>query len=335
MTATKQFDATFVGLTILDISGRPVRGIPDGGGVEFIDEIKLCPAGTAAGALMNAAKLGIKCRAVACLGNDEKGDFILDSYRRIGNIDVAMVQRTDDAPTSATILPIRPNGDRPALHQKGASDYLWIKEDDFSVICDNTKILHHGGTGLLKKMDESGQSAKLLAYAKSKGVVTTLDLIAPNDSTIDLLREILPHVDYFMPSMEEALFLSQTSNADDAANFFLEEIMKGGTCIFKWGAKGSFLKSFAGERKIIPAYRINVKDTTGCGDSYCGGFVAGLIKYCNDDDNNGDITNQVLDAACRLGTATSALVATGLGSDAGVVDYESTKQFMENSKCYS
>ena len=46
-----KFDAMFVGLTILDIAGRPVSKIPDGGGVEFIEEIRLNPAGTAAGAV--------------------------------------------------------------------------------------------------------------------------------------------------------------------------------------------------------------------------------------------------------------------------------------------
>jgi len=69
------YDASFVGLTILDVAGYPVNNIPKGGNVEFIEEIRLNPAGTASGALMNAAKLGLKCCTVACVGNDEKGDF--------------------------------------------------------------------------------------------------------------------------------------------------------------------------------------------------------------------------------------------------------------------
>lgn len=44
------FDAVFVGLTILDIAGRPVVAIPPRGGVAFIEQIRLNPAGTAAGA---------------------------------------------------------------------------------------------------------------------------------------------------------------------------------------------------------------------------------------------------------------------------------------------
>lgn len=66
------FDAVFVGLTILDIAGRPVVAIPPRGGVAFIEQIRLNPAGTAAGANINAAKLGIRTAAVACPGEDEK-----------------------------------------------------------------------------------------------------------------------------------------------------------------------------------------------------------------------------------------------------------------------
>ena len=104
--------------------------------------------------------------------------------------------------------------------------------------------------------------------------------------------------------------------------------------IFKWGERGSYFQSSTeptidtlpqwcercGSGYRIRAYQVDVKDTTGCGDSYCGGFIAGLVRGMD-----------VLES-CRLGTATSALVATGLGSDAGVVDLESTLHFMETSK---
>ena len=314
-----EFDAVFVGLTILDIAGRPVESIPEGGGVDFIEEIRMNPAGTASGAVMNASKMGIKCATVACVGNDEKGDFIVDTYNRMG-IDCSMVQRSETMATSATMLPIRPNGERPALHARGASDDLFVADDEFDAVC-NARFLHHGGTGLLDAMDK-GQSARLLAHAKQKGLTTTFDLIAPNENTLKLLQDSLPHVDYFMPSMEEAEYLASTgdgkppSTPSDLASFFMD--MGAGACIFKWGEKGSFIKTADTEFRV-PAFEISVSDTTGCGDSYCGGFIAGLAM------------GYELDEACKLGTATSGLVATALGSDAGVVDLETTRQFINNA----
>lgn len=304
------FDAVFVGLTILDIAGRPVEGIPEGGQLAFIDEIRLNPAGTAAGAVMNAAKLGIKCATSACVGNDEKGDFIISAYQKMG-IDCSMIQRTSNSLTSATILPIRPNGERPALHCRGASDELFVSDEQFDTVCD-ARFLHHGGTGLLNAMD-AGQSVKLLEHARKKGLTTTFDLIAPDKNTCALLKDLLPHVDFFMPSFEEAQFISGKDSPQDAARFFMD--MGASNCIFKWGEKGSFIKTADREFRV-PAYSVEVSDTTGCGDSYCGGFIAGLAM------------GYELEQACRLGTATSGLVATGLGSDAGVVDLDHTLQFM-------
>ncbi|VFS63921.1 Uncharacterized sugar kinase ydjH [Raoultella planticola] len=213
------FDAVFVGLTILDIAGRPVIDIPPRGGVAFIEQIRLNPAGTAAGANINAAKLGIRTAAVACLGEDEKADFILASYARLG-IDCSLIQRTAQQETSATILPIRPNGERPALHCRGASDALFVSEEEFDAILD-CRFLHHGGSGLLAAMDR-GQSALLLRAAKARGVVTSFDLIAPNENTLELLRSLLPSVDYFMPSLEEASYLSGRTDPADIARFFFE-----------------------------------------------------------------------------------------------------------------
>jgi sugar/nucleoside kinase (ribokinase family) len=90
------------------------------------------------------------------------------------------------------------------------------------------------------------------------------------------------------------------------------------TCIFKSGEKGSHIKTPDTELRI-PAFNVNVSDTTGCGDSYCGGFIAGLAMGYD------------LEQACQLATATAGLVATGLGSDAGVVDLDSTLAFMKSA----
>ncbi|NBN91287.1 MAG: hypothetical protein EBV43_01245 [Actinobacteria bacterium] len=55
---------------------------------------------------------------------------------------------------------------------------------------------------------------------------------------------------------------------------------------------------------------------TGCGDAWSAGFIAGLSR------------NLSLSEAAHLGSACGSLVASGLGSDAGIIDYESTQLFM-------
>jgi len=307
-------DVASVGLTVLDVLGRPVEHIPEGGNLEFIDEIRLTVAGTAAGTAIDMAKLGLDTMAVGAVGDDEVGDFVFQTYAKFG-VDTSHLQRISGVQTSATILNIRPNGDRPALHMRGASDHFTLGERDYDEIGACTYI-HMGGNGLLNAFDGE-LTARFLKAMKERGCIITFDLIGPNARTMDVIKDSLPFVAYFMPSLEEAELLSSRSDPSEIAKFFLDQGV--GTCIFKWGSNGSFIADGNGTRRI-PAFKVNVVDTTGCGDAYCGGFIRGLKE------------GWPLEEACRFATAASGLVATGLGSDAGIVDFKSTVAFMESAE---
>ncbi len=307
-------DVASVGLTIMDIQGRPIERIPDGGGLDIIEEIRLTVAGTAAGTAIDMAKLGLDTMAVGAVGDDEKADFILRTFEGYG-VDTSHVQRVDNVSSSATILAIRPNGDRPAMHVLGASQHFKVDRSAYDAIGACTYV-HMGGNGLLKSFD-GAPTVDFLKAMKERGCIVTYDLIGPTEGTMDMIRDCLAYVDYFMPSMEEAEFLSAARDPREIADFFLG--LGVGTCIFKWGANGSFVANRDGYRRI-PAFRVDVVDTTGCGDSYCGGFIRGLKE------------GWPLEEACRFATAASGLVATGLGSDAGIVDFKSTVAFMNTAR---
>jgi len=302
-----RYDVSVIGLYILDILGRPVTQIPERGNVDFIDEIRLTVAGTAGGVVVNTAKLGLKSLAVGAVGNDEKADFVISAMDRLG-IDTSAMQRLDGVTTSATILNIRPNGERPALHVRGASDHFDVAPKDYDQVFD-APIVHLGGTGLLKTLDGE-RSRVLLEEAKKRGATVTFDLIAASAETFHLVEPLLPFIDYFMPSIEEARDMSGMTTVEDCASFYLDKGAK--TCIFTLGGEGAFYASVDGTRLQVPAYDIDVVDTTGCGDAFDAGFITAL--------------KHGMDPERRLFFAqgVAALVASGLGSDAGVVSFEDT-----------
>jgi sugar/nucleoside kinase (ribokinase family) len=75
------------------------------------------------------------------------------------------------------------------------------------------------------------------------------------------------------------------------------------------GSKGALVVT-ADDVVEVPAYPIEVVDTTGCGDAFSAGFLRGLSL------------GRDLPGAARLGCATAAQVAQGLGTDAGNYDLE-------------
>jgi sugar/nucleoside kinase (ribokinase family) len=308
-------DVSVIGLYILDVLGRPVTRIPDGGGVDFIEEIKLTVAGTAGGTVIDTAKLGLKSLAVGAVGDDEKADWILATMQKHG-IDTSAMQRIAGVPTSATILNIRPNGERPALHVRGASDHFDVAPALYDQVFASP-IIHLGGTGLLAKLD-GPRSVDLLKEAKRRGRTVTFDLIAANAATASIVKPLLPYIDYFMPSIEEARDMSGQKSADDCARYYLDH--GANCCVFTQGGDGAFYAHRDGTRLISPAYDIKVVDTTGCGDAFDAGYIAALHHKMD------------IETALRFAQATAGLVATGLGSDAGINSFEHTHHCMKTWK---
>ncbi|NNE80740.1 MAG: sugar kinase [Silicimonas sp.] len=305
-----QFDVSVVGLYILDILGRPVTSIPEGEIVDFIDEIRLTVAGTAGGTVIDLAKLGLNCQAVGAVGSDEKADFVMNRMQQFG-IDCRNMARLDGVETSATILNVRPNGERPALHCRGASDHFEVTDDMLADVLD-CRFFHLGGTGLLAKIDGE-PSAELLKAAQEAGCVTTWDLVGAGPDTWQFVEPLLPHIDYFIPSIEEAEILSGVKGVEANIQFFQARGVK--CSVLTLGADGSMV-AVGDERIHVSAYDIDVVDTTGCGDAYTAGFIAGLAD------------DRPLEECAHLGTTSASLVASGLGSDAGIVDREQVEAAM-------
>ncbi|MGA2762246.1 MAG: sugar kinase [Spirochaetia bacterium] len=308
-----------LGIHIVDILGRPVERIPEGQSVDLLKEIRITVAGTAAGTSVDLAKLGIDVVAMGAVGNDELGSFLISTMSKYG-IDVSCIIRKNGIQTSATMLPIRPNGERPALHVTGANGEFTIEDVDFNAL-SNAKVLHFGGTSLLPKIDGE-PTKKILQFAKEKGLITTFDLVAiKRPDLLDLIAPCLPYVDFFMPGLEEAEMMTGMKKRKDIIRFFLDRGAK--TTVFKMGARGSSiacLRNGSIEEIQIPIYKTTLVDTTGCGDAYCAGFIAGLLMGF-------DMQKRGL-----LGAAAAALVASGLGSDAGIVDLSRTIEFMEKGE---
>ena len=304
-----------LGIHIVDILGRPVTAIPPGQNVDILEEIRITVAGTAAGTSIDMAKLGLDVMAMGALGKDELGNFVVNTMQSYG-IDTARLRRKDGVQTSATMLPIRPNGDRPALHVPGANGELTWEDLDLDAIA-RADFLHMGGTSLMPKFDGE-PTVRVLRYAKEHGVTTTFDLVAiDRPDLLELIEPCLPYIDYFMPGLDEARMMCKLDARQDVIDFFLDR--GAGHTVFKMGVQGSSIASRDGEIRL-PALEVPVVDSTGCGDAYCAGFIAGLGMGWS------------VEEAGRLGTAAAGLVITGLGSDAGIVNLDETVAFMKAAK---
>lgn len=288
-----------VGAHILDVLVRPVDAVPPGQSSVLVEEAAITPAGTAAGTAVGLARLGQQVATAGVVGTDLIGTVLLGQMAAEG-VDVSHVRREPGACTSVSVLPIRSNGERPALHLAGAnallrpSDIPWdlVKSGDF---------VHVGGCDRLPA-SAGDLVPDTLRRARDRGATTSLDVLAPGSA--DAFRQVsaaLPYVDYFLPNAEQALALTGAASLAEAARALLGAGT--GTAVITRGADGCSL--FGHDRTVHQAaIAVPAVDTTGCGDAFTAGFLSALAR--------GDTP----DAAVAVAVAAGAVVATGLGSNA-------------------
>lgn len=309
-----RYDYASMGFYTFDCLGWPVSAIPPGGDTYFIKDLTLAVSGAAGTAVIAGAKLGLNCLAVGGYGRDTMGDWAVDRIASFG-VDTSALMRLDGVPTSSSIVLTRLDGSRPALHLKGATGAFVVDESDFDRVTD-ARIFHLGGVGLMDAMD-GPRNAALIRHAKERGCITTVDIFAGSPADLPDVEAVLPWTDYFIPSIEEARALSGLEDLDEVAAFFHA---RGVTCcVITLGGDGAFYHHKDGTRFLVPAYDIDVVCTCGCGDVFNAGFAVGLLNGMSPVD------------CVRLASASSALNATGLGSQAGIVDLPTTLAFMENT----
>lgn len=312
--AAKSFDYASMGFITFDCLGWPFTAVPPGGGCYLIDELTIAVSGAAGVAAIAAARMGLKAQAVGGVGEDLMGDWVLQRLAHFG-VNIGHMQHRPGWKTSSSIVTTRADGSRPALHMKGATGSFVVDQADFAAVTDS-KVFHLGGVGLMDAMDGEA-NARLMRHAKKSGCITTVDIFAGSAEDLPDVAAVLPYTDYFMPSIEEARALSGIEDIADCARFFHDQGVA--CCIFTLGGDGAYHSHRDGTRFRIPAFDIKVKCTCGCGDAFDGGYAVALVHGFDPE------------TAIRFAQATSALNATGLGSQAGVESFEHTLHFMRTT----
>lgn len=112
--------------------------------------------------------------------------------------------------------------------------------------------------------------------------------------------------------------MSRLTDPKAIAQFYKDRGVK--NAVLTMGGDGVYVSPETGEDFTLPAYDIELIDTTGCGDSFSAGIIVGLIKGWD------------LHQSARFASAVAAKVAMGLGSDGKLVSFEDTIHTMNTLK---
>lgn len=310
-------DIVCVGILVADVLGKPVDILPESGKLRLVEKISLQVGGCAANFVIDLAKLGLKSTIIGKIGDDNFGKLVLDTLN-FEKVDVAGLKVDKSVSTSASMVMISEDGERSILHSFGANAKFNFNDINLELI-RGSRILLIAGTFLMPEFDGEG-TEKLLKYAKENGVICCMDTAWDSRGQwITKIESSLQYIDWFLPSYDEACEMSGKTIPEEIAQLFLSKGVK--NVIIKLGNEGCFVKQDNKKGYPVPAFnKVKAIDTSGSGDSFCAGFVAGLYQ-------GWDIPQCV-----EFANAVGAHCIMQIGTTSGIKSIEETLKFIRDQE---
>jgi sugar/nucleoside kinase (ribokinase family) len=305
-------DAAIFGLIVADVIGEPVdlRDPPAAGGLRLLRSVTLTTGGNVCNTGVAMAKLGMHIAAAGLVGQDVLGSAVVDRLRHAG-LDTSAVFTIDAAQTSATIVAVEPGGERCFFHTPGATTLLDAAAFRRCMpIFQQCKWVQVGYFGLLPALTPELPAVLRELRAQSPATRIALDTVNPPGSWTQL-EPILPFLDLFAPSRTEAAALTGQTEPAGMVAAFRKHMPPRSLIGIKLDAAGCYLDD-GSQAVTVPAYKVNVVDTTGAGDTWFGGLLTALIR------------DMPLEQAARFANRAAADCCTALGASAGVRGFDET-----------
>ena len=326
----KQYDVVAAGHICLDI----IPQIPDTG-AQSMDQIfrpgtlvnvgpcAISTGGPVSNTGVGAVKLGCRVAFMAKVGNDEHGQIIRRLLDESGSSEG--IRSAPNVTTSYTVALAPPRIDRMFLHSPGANDTFTSDDIAYDLVA-NAGQFHLGYPPLMRSLYENDgrELAEIFRRAKEAGATTSLDMSLPDPASpsgkapwATILANVLPHVDIFLPSMEEGFFMLHPeeflarkqkygggklidhitpAECSEMAGRFLDM----GACMtalksghrgyyFRTADKSTFsrmgavkpadLDGWSNREVWFPAFHVDpIASATGSGDSSIAGFLASFLR---------------------------------------------------------
>ena len=265
---------------------------------------RLSLGGTIGGTAAALAKLGVDTAFLGSIGRDYGGRYIREEMECLG-IDTSLLIVKEELNTINVFAFIDEEGER----------HLWGFPRTEQAYCDldpekidrneirKASWFHSSGMTLLSKGSIIETLPELYRIAYEAGVETSFDLntrvsdIGLLDPQVtEAIRKILPYVRYLTGSArDEFVSLHPAKEWKDSVRYFANK----DRCVIARSGKDGYLVISEGNEEEYSAYDVEAVDTTGAGDSFNAGFIAGRLAGMD------------VFEACRFASATAAYKISG------------------------
>jgi sulfofructose kinase len=300
------YDLISLGRATIDILNL-VDHFPTGEEIIRVKDSSLQGGGPVATAAAAAARLGLATAIIDCIGDDWRGQMILEEFRQIGVSTDLLQIAAGHTSTQSVILVEAGSGRRAIINARGSAPEPRLIPTAVHAL-QQCRVLHLASSYPVP-------SQETIQYVKGHGRVCFdggSGLYRESD------RELIPLVDWCITSRSYA---EQFSGETEPEKILKAMKACGPEVVgFTNGEEGCWFLDEDGILVHQPAFTVDqVVDTTGCGDAFHGGFIYGML------------TTGSSRRAFEIANAVGSLTATCLGGRRGLPDLTTVQQFLKTA----
>ncbi|MEO2139310.1 MAG: adenosine kinase [Thermoleophilia bacterium] len=258
-----------------------------------------CSGGSAANTVVGAAMLGVRAAFVGRVRDDQLGHVFTHDIRAAG-VQFDTAPATDGPETAVCMVMVTPDAHRTMCTHLGASIELGPDDVDEALVRNSAVLYLEGYLWDPPGAREAMRRAIRIAKDEGRAVALSLsDPFAVDRHRADFLDLVDNDVDILFANEHELTSLYGIDDLDTAFNEVMP-LVKVAACTR--GEHGAVIVG-DGETHVIPAEpAVQVVDTTGAGDLFAAGFLAGWTQGRN------------LHDCGRMGAVAAAEVISHLGA---------------------
>ncbi len=299
-----------IGSAVMDIVAHPVGDSLGWKEKQRISSIRIQPGGDAVNQSIRLADAGRSAALLACIGDDANGGILRSLLKKRGVETGYLTERTDVSTGTALVL-VDEDGNRHTFSVYGAHSTLGREQLPIGRLDATVRAISLASLFSMPEAEADGL-LEFLQYVKSsvcKDVKVFADLaFDKNKQGLDGVRPFLPYLDYFLPSLYDAIDITGASNAAEAASVF--RALGVAHVVIKCGSEGCYC-SYGDQCGQVPAIRVKPVDTTGAGDCMVALFIDQILKQKD------------VETACRYACAGASLSTLYMGaSEHPLPDFE-------------
>ncbi|WRH67382.1 MAG: carbohydrate kinase [Planktothrix sp. GU0601_MAG3] len=271
------------------------------------------PGGAPANTACGLVKLGIPTAFIGCIGEDESAGQLVELLTKIG-VNITGVQRHSLASTRIVYVVRDEQGDRSfaGFGERKTTEFAdtYLQSEQLSEELFKTAQFLVLGTLELAYEDSKNAILKAVKLAKYYQVKLFIDINwrpmfwQDPDPAIALILNFVQNADFLKLTDEEAELLFNTIDPKAIA----QQLQIQG--VFVTAGERGCTYYLAGNYGKIPAFYVNVVDTTGAGDGFTAGIIYQFCKLGMESINHPKIAEQIV----RFASAVGALTTTKPGA---------------------